>query len=207
MKHGILISILLFTLGCKETDNTQVQATTGAAGNPGQNGLDGASCIATQTTNGVQFNCGSSTAVIKNGINGVGSVGPKGDQGQSIVGPMGPSGAVGPIGKTGDKGATGPQGTAGANGKDGASCSVLKIHDISESDNCVSLGDGVYVTYKGDKVDFYNTNTCDYKNSSMYCKDVDSKYGKSEDICWIGKKQFTIVRHDDTMKIYELNFN
>lgn len=105
----------------------------GAPGEPGSNGQDGFSPIATvyQTADGATITitdkAGTTTATVKNGEPGPqgnpgprgepGPQGPKGDQGEQ--GPAGPQGLQGMQGEPGPQGPTGPQGPKGDQGEQG----------------------------------------------------------------------------------------
>lgn len=89
---------------------------------PAQSVMEAAGCTVTQLSNGIQFNCNGTSAIVYNGQNGAeGAQGPQGPQGpQGLQGLTGATGAQGPQGLQGAQGLQGIQGVAGANGQDGA---------------------------------------------------------------------------------------
>lgn len=86
---------------------------------------------------------------------------------------------------------------------------TLTIYDIPTRGQCVDLGDGVYVENEGNEADIYNNDDCDHGPGSkkVLCDDLKSSNGKSESVCWVGRRQFSILGNGLDMKLYEIDFN
>jgi len=162
----------------------------------------------------------------KNGVDGMdgtpgvmgprGPKGPKGDNGdQGLPGPKGVTGEKGEKGDRGDKGdhglpgVPGPKGPKGDKGDPGSPGSVLKVHPLPNRGECVDLGDGVWAENEGGHADIYNNDKCDHGPSPRdhYCNDMrDGESGNSNEVCWVGRRQFSIEGAYSDIVFYEIDF-
>ena len=132
-----------------------------------------------------------------------GQAGAPGEQGaagaQGPQGPAGPAGPVGPPGPKGDKGDQGPPGAPGA---------VLKVYSNIPY-GCSKLTDQVWTYRNHSHVYFKNNDRCKHGPSpyKVYCHKV-AQYDQDGDsfVCWVGRKQFTVMGEGSELKIYELSF-
>lgn len=172
------------------------QGPKGDRGEVGPRGLLGAQ--------GVQGDPGPAGPSGPKGLKGdTGDQGPRGLQG--IQGKQGDQGPRGLIGNDGPQGPAGPRGPKGDDGDPGVLLTVTKIPVHGQ---CVDLGGNIWIENEGAHADIYNNDLCDHGPSprKVYCNNIKSDEGNSE-VCWVGRRQFSIQGKYSSMHVYELDFN
>ena len=140
-----------------------------------------------------------------------GDKGDKGDQGlQGIAGTNGTNGTnglQGPKGDKGDKGDMGPQGPAGQNGTNGTNASNLIIYSNIPQNTCHLLTSGVYVYHSGSHIWFKKYSNCNHgvNEEGVFCARVAQYFDNGDStVCWIGRKQYTVMGTGSSLKVYEV---
>lgn len=194
---------------------------------------NGQTCSISKTASGSSIKCpDGSVGEIKDGAPGpqgpvgpagnVGPVGPKGNPGVAgLVGPAGSPGPAGPIGLTGPvgpKGATGPVGANGSagpagpmgpQGPAGPSSAVLKIL-TNIPNGCSQIASDIWVYNEGPNVWFKNNSRCSHGPlpDKVYCQRVAEYFTDGDSaVCWVGRRQYTVMGIGSALTIYELTFN
>ena len=158
-----------------------IKGDPGDPGDTGTKGDSGIGCTIAKFLGFAEIVCGASKAKIYDGTRGL-------------------QGAKGDPGATGDKGDPGAAGVS------------MKMHPLPTYGECVALGDGVYAENEGDHADIYNNADCDHgpEPFKAYCDNMtDGEHDSSEhgnEICWVGRRQFSIEGADEAIRMYELSF-
>lgn len=141
------------------------------------------------------------------GAPGVCTKGDKGDKGEA--GKNGKDGAAGPKGDKGDKGDKGEKGVAGPQGP-ACSSNVLLTIFTNIPRGCSQIDTDVWVYNEGSTVWFKNNSRCSHGPlpDKVYCQRVSEYFVDGDStVCWVGRRQYTVMGIGSALTIYELTFN
>ena len=183
---------------------TNLNGAQGPKGDKGDQGLTGAT--GAQGPQGIQGPKGNTGAT-----GATGATGPMGPQGlQGIQGLKGDKGDKGDKGANGADGLQGPMGPQGPQGPAGTPGTVLKIYENIPQNTCHLLTTGVYVWHSGKHIWFKKYSNCNHgqNEEGIYCGQMAQYFDDgASTVCWIGKKQYTVMGTYQNLKVYEVTHN